>query len=241
MADENFLPEVEDLEIHRKNISRVYASTYRTVNPERWERAKQDIPFDDVVSDLYGQSGSKISCPFHGRDSTPSFTFYRSPNDAFCFGCPSGEGYYDSVIFVSRYMGVNRLQALKWLEDKYELPPLADVEDAETYLEEEETEEEASFVTLTYEDLVEPYIIRATTDIQATKDVHRALDYLNLYFKAEHFTAQAEEVRKHHDDPEEAQEAVRELMAQAAVTLAGVLGRSTLTALALKKDLRLGR
>jgi len=68
------------------------------INPARWERANDEINFQDLVQEFTGKySNDKISCPFHGTDSTPSFGFWPHKNNGFCFGCLSESEYLWSV------------------------------------------------------------------------------------------------------------------------------------------------
>ena len=105
------------------------------ISPERWERAHDNPPVKDLLADLFGLHGSPLSCPFHGRDSKPSFYVYPRSNDCYCFGCGEGPlGYWDNLKLVAAHFGwvrtfgsdevPDRVQALKWLEKNYDMPVL---------------------------------------------------------------------------------------------------------------------
>jgi hypothetical protein len=170
---------IEEANFDRRSVDLLYRSGYLDINPERWLRAKEDIHFDDLVVRLTGFSSTMISCPFHGRDSTPSFHLYRRGNDAWCFGCPPGKNYYDSIIFVSERLGISRLAALQWLENTYNLPPIAD-------LKPEEAEElhAGDPLLVTFRDLLPAYVEHARRDIRAARDVDLAKEYLEILFGA---------------------------------------------------------
>jgi hypothetical protein len=129
--------------------------------------------------------------------------------------CPPGEQYYDHVRFVSKYLNISRIAALKWIEKKFELEPLAEFEDLE------EGDEEIT-VTLEMKDLTEPYIIKSVRDVQSTQDVGLALEYLRFYFEAIHLDKAADELKKQGDEPEE----VKDLQLKAAMILARILGKT---------------
>jgi hypothetical protein len=178
MPDE-FLPDEIDVNFEKTSLHKLYSTGFNgEINPERWERVRTEIRFEDVVSEVAGISGStSIRCPFHGRDSTPSFFLYKGTNDGWCFGCPPKEQYYDQVRFVSRYLDISRVAALRWLERKWELPAIADLEgDVEDVVE--------GHTVLSFEDLQEPYIRKAIRQVQEFKDVELAEDYLTHYFKS---------------------------------------------------------
>lgn len=77
----------EEIDFQRESIQKLYRSGEGGINPERWERARDEVRFEDVVSELTGERSGVIRCPFHGRDQHPSFTLYARTNDAYCFGC----------------------------------------------------------------------------------------------------------------------------------------------------------
>jgi hypothetical protein len=77
----------DDLAFDRATAHALYKAGFMETHPHRWLRISEEVRFEDVVLLLTGLTGLKISCPFHGRDSNPSFQIYRRGNDAFCFGC----------------------------------------------------------------------------------------------------------------------------------------------------------
>lgn len=98
----------------------------RWIDPERVERLKTLVDFRDVVALLVDNpnwQGNAMSCPFHGTDSKPSFTYYHASNDVFCWGCPEEDAFWDHVKFVHRLKGISPLKALTWLEKEFNLPP----------------------------------------------------------------------------------------------------------------------
>jgi hypothetical protein len=172
---------VTEIELDRASAQALYGMNSMGINPLRWERARTDILFEDLVEELHGTRQQVISCPFHGRDSKPSFHLYRRTNDAYCFGCKPGANYYDSIRFVAAKLEMTHVKSLLWLEKHYNLPHIADALD-------DYTDEESEEVSITFDDLSGPYIFRASTDIQATKDVELAMDYLKIYFQAKKAT-----------------------------------------------------
>jgi CHC2 zinc finger len=170
-----------DVTIERASAQQRYQGGFMIVNPERWTRITDLIRFEDVVGmfvDRYHHQ-QVISCPFHGRDSKPSFHLYRRSNDAYCFGCPNGKGYYDHVRFVAAMHGGSMLGALKWLEREFKLPKMRDV-NSEQYADDHAEE----FVTVRFRDLLEPYIQHAARDVALTKDIDLAKEYLEILFCA---------------------------------------------------------
>lgn len=146
------------------------------INPERWHRIHEGaVLFADIVEELTGLRGSMISCPFHGKDTNPSFAVYPPArgNCGYCFGCSK---MYSPFKFVQEYRGVSARKALRWIEKVFQLPPLDDV-DIE--------KEDASTVVIVFEDLVEPYISFVKNDIREEKDACLAEEYLDVFFKAE--------------------------------------------------------
>ena len=172
------LPTEIELNFEKENLHKLYQTSTAVsgINPERWERVRREIRFDDLVSDLTGQTGTSIHCPFHGSDSRPSFWLYRGSNDGWCFGCPPHQNYYDHFRFVSKYLDISRIAALRWLEKKWELPDMPSTP--------QENEDEDVVVQLKFEDMQEPYIVKAVRQIQTFKDVELAEDYLCRYFEA---------------------------------------------------------
>jgi len=148
------------------------------INPARWDRANDEINFQDLVEEFTGKySNDKINCPFHGSDSTPSFGFWPHKNNGFCFGCPPGEQFYDNIIFVAKTLSISRVKALFWLEKKYNLPPMDDV-----VLDDEDEEEE---VSIEFADLSEAYIRQAGREVQKHQDVEMGQALVRIYFQAE--------------------------------------------------------
>jgi len=216
------LPAIEELvgqevSLERDAVQNFYRSSYGGINPDRWERANNEIPFQDVVAELTGHRDTVIRCPFHGRDRTPSFTLYSRTNDAYCFGCPPGSMLYDNVTFVSKYMELSRLQALYWLEKTFNLPAIPNM------LVDDEEEEGG---VLSFWDLAEHFILKAQRDVQETKDAELAEDYIRIYFTGLTLEKSAKDAERSDEvDPQE-------LHLQATVGLAEVLGKEELTAIA---------
>jgi CHC2 zinc finger len=75
--------------------------------PARPAQARQRLEDDglrDVAPAVYVQAltglvagrDGKVSCPFHGEDSTPSLHVYADPADGwYCFGCRRGGSIFD--------------------------------------------------------------------------------------------------------------------------------------------------
>lgn len=181
MPDDPKLPDIdaglEDVEFSPAAVKALYGGV---VAEQRWTRANSEIRFDDVVQELTGKWGRAISCPFHGTDSTPSFYLFAANNDGYCFGCPPKEGYYDNVRFAAKYLNFSRVKALKWLERKWDLPPIAD-----SVLEEEESDDSEIITNLVFADLSETYIQLAIADIQSAGEPELAEEYLRIYYEAE--------------------------------------------------------
>jgi hypothetical protein len=180
MPENDFLPEPEDIEIERANLSKLYSRGEALgINPERWIRVREQIIFSDLIYELTGRRTESISCPFHGRDSNPSFFIYSPArgNCAWCFGCPPGSQLYDSIRFTSLFLDINRVKALQWLEKTWNLPPLEDISP--------EDEEEERTITLEFTDVREPYIKFAKNDVKINNDPQLAEEYLRIYFTAE--------------------------------------------------------
>jgi hypothetical protein len=158
------------------------------IAPERWERVRNEIVFKDLAEEilsrahLWHMSGNKINCPFHGSDSTPSFTFYDESNSASCFGCPGTpkDQFYDNVNFIAKYFGINKVAALQWLEKHFKLPPIAG-QPIEPDEEEEEDEEESD--PFTVKDLAPVFLTVAPTLIETVED---AKYLIKKYFLALH-------------------------------------------------------
>lgn len=182
MANEPLLPvetDSDDIDFTKTDIIALDAAHSRVsgINPARWERANDEINFQDLVEEFTGKySNDKINCPFHGSDSTPSFAFFPHKNNGWCFGCPPGEQFYDNIIFVAKTLSVSRLKAMLWLEKKYNLPSIDDV-----VLEDEEQEEEVSVELV---DLTEAFIRQAAREVQTHQDPELAEGFIKIYFEA---------------------------------------------------------
>jgi hypothetical protein len=156
----------------------------RDIAPERWLRVKEEIVFRDLVQEMLSKhgkwkiNGNAISCPFHGKDSTPSFNFYEGSNSAFCFGCPPPvqNQTYDAVSFVAKFYEISPSKALQWIEKHYKLPFIAGQIHEE---EDEEDEEPDSFYTV--DDLAPLYLSVAPKLIESVED---AKQLLRTYFLA---------------------------------------------------------
>ncbi len=218
---EDLLPEIEELDFERESVQKLYRTGANGINPERWERARDDVRFEDVVSELTGHRDTVIRCPFHGRDLHPSFTLYARTNDAYCFGCPPGKMYYDSIIFVSKYLECSRVQALCWIEKTFDLPYMPGVQ-----LDDDEELGE----TLTFWDLAEPFILKASRDVQESKDPELAEDYNRRYFTGLATEKAAKDADKEDNEDPQA------MHLEATLELAKVLGKEQLAAIANRKE-----
>lgn len=162
------------------------------VAPERWQRVREQVVFRDLVRDiltkhgLWHVEGNACSCPFHGKDSTPSFTFYDGSNSAFCFGCPPPKKnqMYDSVSFISRFFEISPSRALAWIEKKHNMPFIAFEEEEE---EEEDFDEEGE--VFTFQDLRSTFLTTAPKLISSVSDAKILL--------ASYFTAKREDDALH--------------------------------------------
>lgn len=187
------------------------------ISDARWERVRTVIDVRDVLYMLHNRRGSPMSCPFHGRDSKPSFNIYIESNDCFCWGCPDGEGYWDNVRIVARTLEISRPQALRYLEREFKLPKLEeDPNDLAVDLDElpdEEEDDETPSMLLTFADIAPAFITTARKLIKSaagtTESVPTATTLLECYFTAEK-----------HEDP---------------LPLARVVGSETVRALIKKK------
>jgi len=140
------------------------------INPARWERIRDQVEFLDVVDALVDRSdqrrrGNVISCPFHGTDSTPSFQIYPVNNNAYCWGCPHDDQYWDPIKFTARILGKTNRQALKWLEKEFNLPILP-----ELHGDVDEEMDEGKTFTLEVEDLAPMYVRTVRTYARRHKD-----------------------------------------------------------------------
>jgi len=219
-------PEVVDLEFHRSAADTFYrmGSIARGINPARIERIQTEIDFTDLVDDLTGRRGEKISCPFHGRDSTPSF--FTRGGFGFCFGCPPGQQYYDQIRFVQKFNDISWFQALRWIEKEYELPPLPE------YASEEEIEDEITTEVFLV-DLEEEYFRKAAKDSLQHLDPGLAEEYALIYFNAREQDEGANEARK----AGEHEEASR-MKNKATTMLARVLGQQVVNQILDDKEAR---
>lgn len=180
--DDNLL--ADDTAFDRQTARELYRLGFGDAKlSARWSRATDPevIRFVDIVNEIHGraEANGMISCPFHGRDSHPSFKLY--PDGAWCFGCPHGQQYYDTVKFVAAKFGYTPLQAIVWLEKKYGLPQLEGDEYEE---EDEETEDGNAIVSLNFHDLAGPYIKTAARAFQQSLDVELAHEYITIFFES---------------------------------------------------------
>lgn len=191
------------------------------ISQARWDRAREECDVRDVVDILHDRRGNPCSCPFHGRDSKPSFYFFPQNNSCFCFGCPDGDGAWDPIKIVARSLDVSNTKALMWLEKEFKLPPLANdtsTEEPTVDLGEDpegETEVEEAPLLATVEDLRGAFITHAAHQIQQappSEAVAVAKDILETYFLADK-----------HEDP---------------IPLARALGPEIVTAIVLRKRLQ---
>ena len=171
------------------------------ISPARWERARTEPDVRDVMDILHDRRGNPCSCPFHGRDSKPSFNFYPAHNDCSCFGCPDGDNYWDTIKIVARTKDISATSALLWLEREIKLPPLVD--DTSTLSSEvivdlggaealDDELEEDDVLALSIEDLRPTYIAHAAEVVShaGSDSVTVARDLIEQYFLADK-----------HDDP----------------------------------------
>jgi hypothetical protein len=167
----------------------------------RWARVVDPavIRFVDVVNAAHGhaESNGMISCPFHGRDSHPSFKLYL--DHGFCFGCPPKQMYYDAVGFVAAKFGYTRLQAITWLEKKYDLPKLESTDEEDNA---DETEDGDEIVSLNFHHLAPPYIKLAAQRFRQDLDADTAHGYIRIYFES------MPDRKEHPDSPEALEKAV---------------------------------
>jgi hypothetical protein len=172
--------DIEDVEFSREEARLLLGSSYKQISEKRWDRIRELIDFRDLALEVTGKipKGDSISCPFHGRDSNPSFHLYQRSNDAYCYGCPPGDQYWDHTKLVSRLMGTTRVAALKWLEEKYNLPKMEDdLEDVE----------EENIILLEFTDVKDLYIRRVSELVAAeTEDkVGLVKELMRFYFLGE--------------------------------------------------------
>jgi hypothetical protein len=158
-----------DVEFLRSEAAKMYGG----VNPERWERIREQ-DFLSIAEEITGQrclKNSFVRCPFHGADSTPSFKVYE--NDAYCFGC---DMFFDAIALVAKHQDCNRFKALLWLENYYNLPPMADTPAEDEEVDDEERE-------LKFSEVEPRYIKFASAEIQKLKNAELAEEYLRYYFE----------------------------------------------------------
>ncbi len=221
----------EDCSFERNSLDNIYLK--HSINPERLDQIKREIEFSDLVADLTGKTGSEISCPFHGADSTPSFYIYPSArgNNGWCFGCPPGHQYWDHVRFVRELLGYSYPKAVEYLERTYNLPYIPDI------VEEIDEEDKDVVITVEFEDLVEPFIIAARREIQTNKDIEQTLEFLSIFFQAEKLVTDAKALNESNEleDPEERIAEVSRMRTKAAVKLARVVGQEVVDQVAGSK------
>ena len=208
MPEDQQAPDVQDVDFAKAILERVHR--VRGINPARIERIHEEVRFDDLVSDLTGRTGYKISCPFHGTDSTPSFQIYPGTNSGFCFGCAPPTGYYDHIKFVREFLGLSWYEAIVWIERKYGLPPLSDV-----LVEDEDSDEQE--VTVGFDDLKEAYLAKAAAEVRETRSLDLAESYIDRYFTALRDCEVAKAARK--QDYEEAEKIRMRAVRQVAASL----------------------
>ena len=98
-----------------------------TRNQRRLERIKKDIPIAQLLSDLgypvrpdAAYREQQFSCDLHGtRDIKPSARVYPDNNAWYCF---AESKHRDAVQTIRDKLELPFNEALKWLEDKYNLP-----------------------------------------------------------------------------------------------------------------------
>jgi hypothetical protein len=165
----------ENIDFTREAAEELYRfSSSLRVNPERWERVREQ-DFLSLAEEITGQrclNHTKVRCPFHGTDSTPSFQLYE--DNAYCFGC---ELPYDHISLVQKYLDCNKVKALSWCEEFFDLPRLPDVEQEENEEEEEEPH------PLTFQEVRKAFVNYAVGDIQKVGKALYAEDYLRYYFQ----------------------------------------------------------
>jgi hypothetical protein len=168
---------VQEVEFNRVVARDLYRAGFGNSNLlARWDRIKTEVKFEDVVEQVLGFTDPVIRCPFHGGKS---FTLYRRTNDAYCYGCPPGSGYYDSVRLIAGLHGYTRAQAITWLEKQYDLPPLEGIDEDE---DEDDDDDDTGVATLTYADLIEPYITLASSQFLQNPEPELARKYIEIFF-----------------------------------------------------------
>ena len=119
------LPRLDDMELEVVDFSDPDIFAVKGISDARWQRAQMAVDVRSLIKDLFGLSGSPISCPFHGRDSKPSFYIFPAENNTWCWGCGEEKGWRDTIRIVDDHFGFeDKVKALKWLESNYPMPPL---------------------------------------------------------------------------------------------------------------------
>jgi hypothetical protein len=226
MPEQDNAPEAVELDWDKESLAQIdRVGARRGINPRRRERIEEDIRFDDLLGEVLGQGrlGEFINCPFHGSDATPSFRIYI--DHGFCFGCPPKKQYYDHVRFVKEYQGVSWIQALIWIENKYGLDPLPNVDYEEDEAEERDYEE----VSITFEELRLLFLEKAYSEVSKSKDWELAQEYQIIYFDSIGLMDAAKEWKK--TDPDEA----TKMAMSAKKNLAVVVGQAEIDKLLSRK------
>jgi len=96
-------------------------------NQRRQERIRIEIPITQLLSDLGynvrpdgGSREQQFSCDLHGgSDARPSARVYPDNSAWYCF---AESKHRDAIRTVRDKLGLSYTEALKWLEEKYDLP-----------------------------------------------------------------------------------------------------------------------
>jgi len=188
MDEDDYHFEEDDAEPTKNKKTR---KTYAGANKDpqiirRWERINEEVSIKELIADLYdGESRDLFNCPFHGRDSRPSFKVYPEKNNAWCFGCPDNTGFYDCVRFAAAIWECSHLKAIALIEKQYNLPPLGP--DPDDYDEDDEDDYDVDrdgnrLVRLTIPDLLEPFIKHSAYEILQNPVPHVAREYIRIFF-----------------------------------------------------------
>jgi DNA primase len=92
------------------------------IKPETIQEVQAKVQIEEVVGDFITlkKKGQSLwaCCPFH-QEKTPSFSV--SPNKGYykCFGCDAAG---DAITFVQEMEGINFVEAIKYLANKYGIP-----------------------------------------------------------------------------------------------------------------------
>ena len=190
------MAELEDDDVEFGDVNEMQ---FQGISQARWDRAKKDVDIRDLIFQLYGKRGNPISCPFHGRDSKPSFYFFLENNDCTCYGCAEGDNYWDTIKVVTKTLEITRSQAVRWLEREYNLPPLADEADVVIDVDaaEEAEDEEPAPPLLTVEELRPHYEAKVRRLLIQSRNeplehlleetVPNAQMFLRRFFESEHY------------------------------------------------------